>query len=55
MTALGLRLRQARQGEVMRAPRIVRDAPVPFQITELGTRGQPEGLLATPWQTAVCS
>jgi hypothetical protein len=48
MTALGLRLRQARQGEVMRAPRVVSDAPVPFQITELGTRGMLEGLIAHP-------
>lgn len=48
MTDLGLQLQQARESEVMRAPRVVRDAPVPFQITELGTRGQPEGLLATP-------
>ncbi|MBD2077910.1 hypothetical protein H6F86_29295 [Phormidium sp. FACHB-592] len=48
MTALGLQLRQAQQGEVMRAPKVVSDAPVPFQITELGTRGHLEGLIATP-------
>ena len=48
MTDLGLRLRQARQGEVMRAPRVVSDTPVPFQITELGTRGTLEGLIAHP-------
>ncbi|XHX78486.1 MAG: hypothetical protein RBJ76_00655 [Stenomitos frigidus ULC029] len=48
MTELRVQLQQAREGEVMRAPKVVDDAPVPFQITELGTRGQPEGLLATP-------
>jgi hypothetical protein len=37
MTTLGLRLQAAQQGEVMRAPKVVRDAPVPFQITELGS------------------
>ena len=48
MTELGLRLRQARQGEVLRSPRVVLDAPVSFRVTELGTRGTPEGLIASP-------
>ena len=48
MTTLGLRLQAARQGEVMRAPKVVHDAPVPFQITELGTWGYPEGLIVHP-------
>ena len=45
---MGLRLRQARQGEVLRSPRVVLDAPVSFRVTELGTRGTPEGLIASP-------
>ena len=48
MTTLGLRLQEARQGEVMRAPKVVSAAPVPFQITELGSRGHPEGLIVHP-------
>ncbi len=48
MTDLGLRLRQARQGEVLRSPRVVLDAPASFRVTELGTRGTPEGLIAYP-------
>lgn len=48
MTTLGLRLQAARQGEVMRAPKVVSAAPVPFQITELGTWGHPEGLIVHP-------
>lgn len=45
---LGMRLRQARQGEVLRFPKIVTDAPVPFRVTELGIRWNPEGLIAQP-------
>jgi hypothetical protein len=48
MTDLGLRLQAGRQGEVMRAPKVVYDAPVPFQITELGSRGHSEGLIVYP-------
>ena len=48
MTELGLRLRQARQGEVLRSPRVILDAPVSFRVTELGTRGTLEGLIASP-------
>ena len=48
MTELGLRLKQARQGEVLRSPRVILDAPVSFRVTELGTRGTLEGLIASP-------
>ncbi|XGV96560.1 MAG: hypothetical protein ACAF41_27990 [Leptolyngbya sp. BL-A-14] len=48
MTALGRYLREARQGEVLRLPRVVTDAPVPFRVMELGVRGNPEGLIAQP-------
>ena len=48
MTELGLRLRQAQHGEVLRSPRVVLDAPVSFRVTELGTRGTPKGLIAYP-------
>ena len=48
MTELGLRLRQAQHGEVLRSPRVFLDAPVSFRVTELGTRGTPKGLIAYP-------
>lgn len=48
MTELGLRLRQARQGELLRPPRVILDVPVPFRVTELGTRGTSQGLIAQP-------
>lgn len=48
MTELGVHLRAARQGEALRLPRVVTDAPVPFRITEMGTRGNTEGLIAQP-------
>ncbi len=48
MTALGRHLREARQGEVLRLPRVVTDVSVPFRLMELGVRGNPEGLLAQP-------
>lgn len=48
MTELGLRLRQSRNSELLCSPRIVSNAPVPFQVIELGTREMPEGLIAYP-------
>lgn len=48
MTELGLRLQQAWQGEVLRPPRMITDALVPFKIAELGLREAPEGLIAQP-------
>lgn len=48
ITELGIHLRYAMQGEVLRPPRVVTDTPVPFRVTELGIRGNPEGLVAQP-------
>ncbi len=48
MTKLGIQLRDARQGEVLRPPRAMSNTSVPFRITELGIRGNPEGLIAQP-------
>lgn len=48
MTELGFRLQQAWQGEILRPPRVITNALVPFEIAELGLREVPEGLIAYP-------
>ena len=51
MTGLGLHLRHARQGEVLRPTSMVTDVLVPFQMMELGVRGNLEGLIVQPLTT----
>ncbi|PZV10824.1 MAG: hypothetical protein DCF22_15790 [Leptolyngbya sp.] len=48
MSELGIRLQQARHGEVLRSPQVISHAPVPFRMAELGIRGAVEGLIAQP-------